>query len=305
MCWNATGDTALERADAPARPIKVLMVTPLGYCLGVSKALALARQALATSNGEPVHALGALIHNPQEMERLADEGLLTVQTVDEAQAGTLIIRAHGVPPNVISEARAKGLRVVDGTCKQVTRSQHEAAKLLADGRRVLIYGDGRHPEVIGIVGAVGGRAEVIESEEDALRLPPPYERMGVLCQSTKQPEQFQRIVELLRSHGGDLEVRNTICPWVVRRQTHTRQLAASVDAMVVVGGKHSSNTRRLADLCAASDTPAYHVETADDLRPEWFHNVRVVGLTAGLSTPMRLVEEVRDAIYRIAALPNA
>jgi len=285
--------------------IQVLMVSPLGYCHGVSKALRLAEQALSDPSSGPVHALGALIHNPQEMGRLVQMGLSVVESVDEANDGTLIIRAHGVPPEVKQRAEAKGLRVVDGTCGQVTKSQRAAKALLEEGRRVLIYGDSRHPEVIGIVGAVGGCAEVIENEDDARNLPPPHDRMGILCQSTKQPERFRKIVEILRSHGGDLVVKDTICPFVVRRQSKTRELAAAVDLMIVVGGRHSSNTRRLADLCSDVGTPVHHVETAQDLQPEWFRGVRIVGVTSGLSTPTHLAEEVRDAICRMASACTA
>ncbi|MGQ9523295.1 MAG: 4-hydroxy-3-methylbut-2-enyl diphosphate reductase [Armatimonadota bacterium] len=285
-----------------ATELQVLMVSPLGYCHGVSKALRLAEQALNDPSSGPVHALGALIHNAQEMGRLVQMGLTVIESVDEAVGGTLIIRAHGVPPEVKQKAEAKGLRVVDGTCGQVTKSQRAAMALLEDGRRVLIYGDSQHPEVVGIVGAVGGSAEVIEDEDDARNLPPPYDRMGILCQSTKQPERFQKIVEILRSHGGDLVVKDTICPFVIRRQSKTRELAAAVDVMIVVGGRHSSNTRRLADLCLDVGTPVHHVETANDLRPEWFRGVQTVGVTSGLSTPTRLAEEVRDAIYSMASV---
>jgi 4-hydroxy-3-methylbut-2-enyl diphosphate reductase len=281
--------------------LTVLLVSPLGYCRGVSKALRLAEEALSGTESGPVYALGALIHNPQEMGRLEEKGLSIVNSVEEVDRGTIIIRAHGVPPEVKQKAEAKGLRVVDGTCVEVTKSQRAARELLEAGRRVLIYGDSRHPEVIGIVGAVGGRAEVLESEDDARKLPPPYDRMGVLCQSTKQPERFQKIVEILRSYGGDLEVRNTICPWVIHRQEKTRELASAVDVMIVVGGKHSSNTRRLVDLCADLHKPVYHVETAEELQPEWFYGAKTVGITSGLSTPIRLAEEVRDAIYRITS----
>lgn len=277
--------------------MEIVFVEDLGYCPGVEHALRLANSELDRQDG-PVFALGALIHNEQEMGRLFGKGLAVVQDFREVDEGTVVVRAHGIPYHEFDEAEERGLVVKDGTCSIVTRAQRAARKLRAEGRRVLIYGDPRHPEVIGVVGAADGEAEVLASLDDALALNvEPGERLGLICQTTKQPEKFRQVAEaLLAREGADVKVSDTICPYVVGRQGETRKVAAEVDVMIVVGGHHSSNTRRLYDLSEQIGTRAYQVETPDEIQPEWFSGVRRVGVTSGLSTPMWIVEKVCERI---------
>lgn len=282
--------------------MEIVFVEDLGYCPGVEHALRLANNELDAGE-TPVFALGALIHNEQEMGRLFGKGLKVINSFEDVDAGAVVVRAHGIPYKEFDTARERGLEVKDGTCSIVTRAQRAARKLRQDARRVLIYGDPRHPEVIGVVGAVDGAAEVIASLDEARALPvQPGDRLGLICQTTKQPEKFQQIAAALREFPGvDVRVTDTICPYVVERQSDTGKVAGSVDVMIVVGGHHSSNTRHLAELSLQRGTRAYQVETPDEVRPEWFQGVRRVGVTSGLSTPMWIVEQVCDRIRALGA----
>ena len=278
--------------------MEIVFVEELGYCPGVEHALRVANTELDKAGG-PVFALGALIHNQQEMGRLFDKGLKVINSFGDVEGGTVVVRAHGIPYKEFDQARERGLNVKDGTCSIVTRAQRAARTLRRDGRRVLIYGDPQHPEVIGVVGAVDGEAEVVPSLEAAeeLRIEP-GERLGLICQTTKQPEKFHAIADALRERA-DLKVSDTICPYVVERQAETRKVAADVDVVIVVGGHNSSNTRHLASLSVSAGTAAYQVEIPDEVRPEWFKGVARVGVTSGLSTPMWVVDRVCDRIREI------
>jgi 4-hydroxy-3-methylbut-2-enyl diphosphate reductase len=282
--------------------MEIVFVEELGYCPGVEHALRLANGELDRQE-EPVYALGALIHNQQEMGRLFDKGLTVINNFSDVDAGTVVVRAHGIPYKEFEEAEARGLQVKDGTCSIVTRAQRAAKKLRKDERRVLIYGDPKHPEVIGLIGAVDGEAEVVTGLEEALALEiAPGERLGLICQTTKRPEKFQEIAAALSEKADvDVKVTDTICPFVIGRQAGTRAVATDVDVMIVVGGHHSSNTRHLASLSTSEGTPAYQVETPDEVKAEWFEGVERVGVTSGLSTPMWIVEQVCDRIRAIDA----
>jgi (E)-4-hydroxy-3-methyl-but-2-enyl pyrophosphate reductase len=278
--------------------VEIVFVEELGYCPGVEHALRVANTELDQREGT-VFALGALIHNQQEMGRLFGKGLKVINSFSDVDAGTVVVRAHGIPYKEFEEAKERGLTVKDGTCSIVTRAQRAARTLRRDGRRVLIYGDPQHPEVIGVVGAVDGEAEVVPSLEAARELSiRPEERLGLICQTTKQPEKFRAIADALRERA-DLKVSDTICPYVVERQTETRAVAANVDLMIVVGGHNSSNTRHLANLSVSAGTNAYQVEVPDEVKPEWFAGVKRVGVTSGLSTPMWVVDQVCERIREI------
>lgn len=280
--------------------MEIVFVDNLGYCPGVEHALRIANTAVVDPD-QPVFALGALIHNNQEMDRLFAKGLRVIQDFAEVDRGTVVVRAHGIPYKQFDEARDRGLDVRDGTCSIVTRAQRAARKLRGEGRRVLIYGDPKHPEVIGLIGAVDGEAEVISSTDQLDALGGSWDSVGLICQTTKQPEKFQEITAAVRQKSPDVKVSDTICPYVIERQNDTRAVAGDVDVMIVVGGHHSSNTKRLADLSSQAGTAVRQVETPDELQPEWFEGVNRVGVTSGLSTPMWVVDRVCERIREIDA----
>ncbi len=251
----------------------------------------LARRAAIERTG-PVYTLGPLIHNPQVVAELAALNIRPVQDVAEVERGTLIIRSHGVGPDVLARAREKGLDVIDATCPIVRQVQQLVHKLAREGLPVVVVGDREHPEVRGIVGWAEGRAVVVgePAEVRELDLGP---RVGVVAQTTKNAAELQAVAEALERKGLEVRTFNTICRAAQRRQQAALELAREVDLMIVVGGLTSANTRELAALCRATGVPTYHVEGPAHLHPSWFRGVRKAGLTAGASTPDRVIEEVK------------
>jgi 4-hydroxy-3-methylbut-2-enyl diphosphate reductase len=262
--------------------VKVEVARHAGVCYGVERALKLADEAAAT--GRPVHTLGPLIHNPQAVEALRARGVEVADRFDHVDEGILVIRTHGVDSAIIAAAGESGLDVVDATCPFVSSAQQAAAQLKADGYSVVIVGEADHPEVEGIVAHAGGNAIVVEEVSDIPeRLP--SRKVGIVVQTTQSLERLNQVVAALLPRVSELKVHNTICSATGQRQSAAEDLARGVDVMVVVGGLNSGNTTRLADICETVNPRVHHVETADELRPEWFSGARSVGVTAGASTP--------------------
>lgn len=273
--------------------MKVKVARFAGVCYGVERALKLAVEA-STKDG-PVRTLGPLIHNPQAVDALTAQGVEVASSLDEVAEGTVVIRSHGVDPDTISAALAKGLDVVDATCPHVSKA-HEAAQGLAeDGYSVVIVGEADHPEVAGIRAHAGGEALVVQSA-DELPERMPSKRVGVVVQTTQSESKLAEVVSALLPRVRELRVHNTICAATSKRQESAAELADSVDVVVVVGGHNSGNTTRLVDICRAVNARTYHVETADELRPEWFTGAKSVGVTAGASTPDEQMQGVIRAI---------
>lgn len=273
--------------------MKVEIAKHAGYCYGVERALKLAKEA-AKSKPAPIRTLGPIIHNPQVVKSLVKIGVEAVDSVEDLESGTVIIRTHGVDPQVIIDARRRGLRVVDATCPFVAKAQRRAAALKSEGYTVVIVGERNHPEVEGILSHVEGNALVVEKASDVEQLRD--KKVGVVVQTTQSIENLKQIVSVLLPKAADLKVFNTICSATSQRQAAARKLADKADAMVVVGGKNSANTTRLAQICLERNPRTHHIETAEELDPSWFEGCKLVGLTAGASTPDWLLEEVREAL---------
>ncbi|HEY5467536.1 MAG TPA: 4-hydroxy-3-methylbut-2-enyl diphosphate reductase [Coriobacteriia bacterium] len=273
--------------------MKVQLARHAGVCYGVERALKLADEAAAT--GRPVHTLGPLIHNPQAVEALRARGVKVARTFDEAGAGILVIRTHGVDPAIIEAARLSGLEVVDATCPFVSSAQEAAQQLKADGYTVVIVGEADHPEVEGIVAYAGGDAIVVEEVGDIPALLP-SRKVGIVVQTTQSLERLNQVVAGLLPRVSELKVHNTICSATGKRQSAAEELARGVDVMVVVGGHNSGNTTRLAEICRGVNPCVHHVETADELDPAWFDGALSVGVTAGASTPDEQMAGVVAAI---------
>jgi len=273
-------------------PVKreILIAEHAGACYGVNRALEIA-QDNAVSAEVPLYTLGPLIHNPQVVSQLEAKGIRAVETPEEADPpATLIIRSHGVPPEVIERARGCGLDIVDATCPYVSKAQHAAAKLAGEGRLVIVVGEKGHPEVEGIVGHAGDNALIVASAAELPATLP--EKVGVVVQTTQAHATFDAVVADLKARVRDLSVADTICLATQERQKAAAALADTVDAMVVVGGRNSGNTRRLHEICRAHCGRAFHVETADEVQPSWFEDCRRIGVTAGASTPAAQIDEV-------------
>ena len=268
--------------------MKVEMAAKAGFCFGVKRALEMAERTVGNS---PSVSLGPLIHNQQVVKRLAERGIHVVNSLEEVLTEqALIIRSHGVGPSVYQGAENKGIQVVDATCPFVQKAQRLAAESAQKGQQVIVIGDKLHPEVQGILGWAGKQAIPIQTLHEAKELPI-YPKLAVLAQTTQLAESFEGIVEELKLHAEDLTVHNTICNATAERQKAAHELAQTVDVMVVVGGRNSANTQKLATICAEL-TKTHLIETADELELDWFKEATSTGLTAGASTPDWIIEEV-------------
>lgn len=271
------------------RFMEILLADKAGFCFGVRRAIQTAFDA--ASKGR-VYCLGPLIHNPQEVERLRKAGVLTVSDISELSKGdSVIIRSHGVPPSVLAAAQENGLKVIDLTCPFVAKAQRHAESLRLEGYRVVVVGEKAHPEVQSIVGYAGEGAVVIEAPKDIgpARL---SGRIGVVAQTTQSYGNFSQIVLNLLRLSKELKVFNTICNSTTERQAAARSLASHVDVMIVVGGRNSANTTRLVTICRQEGRTAHHIETADEIVPEWLAGTERVGVAAGASTPDWIIQDV-------------
>jgi 4-hydroxy-3-methylbut-2-en-1-yl diphosphate reductase len=265
-----------------------------GFCWGVERALELARTAADEAPG-PVRSLGPLIHNPGVIAELEKRGVNVISEPGEACDGTVILRSHGVPREVKDQLAGTDTAVVDATCTFVKSAQEKAAKLQRQGYFVIILGETDHPEVLALRSYAGQDSLVVESPAD-LPAELPSRRVGVVVQTTQSQERLAELVENLAPRTRELLVHNTICSATQQRQTAAMAMADQVDAVVVVGGRNSGNTRRLAELCAARQPRTYHVESAGELDPDWFRGLKMVGVTAGASTPPEQIKAVADRL---------
>jgi len=277
--------------------VEIIVADNAGFCFGVERALDMVKGE-EEAGPRPLHTLGSLIHNPQVVERLRQEGVRQVSSLDEVAGGTVVIPSHGVGPEVSRQARERGLHVADATCPFVARAQDHVRALADGGYQVIILGDKGHPEVAGLVGAAGGQAVVIEHEDElaGIELRP---RVGLVVQTTQAPARLGAVAAALAVRARELRAFNTICGATSQRQESALRLAQQVEVMVVVGGKNSANTNRLSQLCEQTGVPTHHVETAAELDPQWFRGARKTGVTAGASTPEWLIHEVVEALRRI------
>ena len=274
--------------------MEIIVAENAGFCFGVKRALELVARA-ADDRSRAVHTLGALIHNPQEIARLEARGVRQAKTLDEVDEGTIVLSAHGVDPGVERAARERGLTVIDATCPFVKRAHGHIETLSNEGYSVVILGDRGHREVEGLAARVGGEAEIVTSaqEVEGLAVRKLY---GLVVQTTQRPEALREVAGALAERCGELRVFNTICEATIKRQESARELAERVDVMVVVGGRNSANTKRLEEICTATGTPTYHVETAHEVESAWVDGAERVGVTAGASTPAWIVEDVVERL---------
>lgn len=277
--------------------IEIEVARYAGVCYGVERALGMAEKA-ADEARKPVNTLGPLIHNPLVVNDLERIGVGTASSVSEVEVGTLIIRAHGVVPSVVEDARARGLDVLDATCPYVKKVHNAAERLVREGYQLIVVGESGHPEVEGIMGHAGDDAHVVSvpGDLDAIDL---SRKVGVVVQTTQTPGALADVVAELSKRTMDLRVINTICSATQERQDSAAELARRVDAMIVVGGKNSGNTRRLAEICTAACPKTHHIEDASEIEAAWFDGASHIGVTAGASTPASHIER---ALVRMRSL---
>ena len=275
--------------------MEIIIAQRAGACYGVGRALDMVLKA--SEELSCVHTLGPLIHNPYVVADLESRGIGVVDNVDQPKGSAIVIRSHGVVPEIIDEARARGLEVIDATCPYVKKVHMAAEKFSRENYQVIIVGEAGHPEVEGIKGHAKD-ALIIGSVEAASNLDF-YQKIGVVVQTTQSSALLKDILCVLVDKCSELRVKNTICSATTERQAAALELACKVDSMIVIGGKMSGNTTRLYEICSQRCSNTHHIESADELDPLWFSQVDTVGITAGASTPESHIQQVVEAIKQI------
>lgn len=280
--------------------MKVLLADEYGFCFGVERAVEMVEDAL--KDGDSVRTLGPLIHNEQEMERLGKFGVSTISEPVQIQRGqTAVIRAHGVTPDVQRELEGKASKVVDATCPFVTRVQKLAARAAEEDRHVIVVGSPDHPEMIGVKGYAPNHAFVIKDETEVDSLPRLRHPL-VVSQTTIKAKTFFDTAEAIKSKTDDeVQIVNTICSATRDRQDAARALAGQVDAFYVIGGRHSSNSRKLLAVCLEQCPKSFLIETEEEINADDLVGASTVGVTAGASTPNWLIDKV---VKHIEAIPS-
>lgn len=277
--------------------MKVKLARTAGFCMGVHRAMDKVLTEANQGDG-PIYTYGPLIHNQQVIDLLISKGVIPIKDVSGIKEGTLVIRAHGIPPQERETLRESGLRIIDATCPKVARVQ---AIIRSHTRRdftPVIVGDRDHPEVLGLKGYSDGKAHVISRPEEVADLPE-TKKLFVVAQTTQDAEIYRTILEAIKQRFPDALVFDTICDATHNRQEEVRSFSNQVDGMVVVGGYHSGNTRRLAQVAETSGIPTFHVETEEELDKRDLTNMNLVGVTAGASTPNWMIRKVVQKIESI------
>jgi 4-hydroxy-3-methylbut-2-enyl diphosphate reductase len=278
--------------------MKVLLADEYGFCFGVERAVEMVEDAL--DDGDTVRTLGPLIHNEQEMERLGKFGVSTISEPVQIKRGeTAVIRAHGVTPEVQKELEEKASKVVDATCPFVTRVQKLAARAAEQDRHVIVVGNPDHPEMIGVKGYAPEHAFVIKDESEVANLPRLRNPL-VVSQTTIKAKTFFDTAEAIKTKTDDeVQIVNTICSATRDRQDAARALAGEVDAFYIIGGRHSSNSRKLLAVCLEQCPKSFLIETEEEIKAQDLVGVQTVGVTAGASTPNWLIEKIVKHLEQI------
>ena len=278
--------------------MKVELAKMAGFCFGVNRAVDTVYEE--AKQFSPVYTYGPIIHNETVIDDLEKKGVQVIHSLEEAKElteGTIVIRSHGVTRREQEELTADGLRVVDATCPFVKKIHRIVEEQTREGRRVIIIGNPDHPEVQGIRGWGNDTTLVVENADQIEHLSvSKEEKMCIVSQTTFNYKKFQDLVEKFEKKGYDILVLNTICNATQERQVEARRIASEVDAMIVIGGKHSSNTQKLYEICQKECKNTYFIQSLGDFNPECVNSVRSVGITAGASTPNQIIEEVHTNV---------
>ncbi len=261
-----------------------------GFCYGVMRAIKMADDAI--KHHRKIYSLGPIIHNPQVVEEYEKKGLRVLETLKDINA-PILIRSHGVPPEIYQQMREKSIKFIDATCPFVKEAQDYAKELYSEHYTVVIFGDENHPEVKAHLGYADYKAYIINSVEEAKNII--ADKIGIISQTTQSIERFAAVVAELSKNAKELKVYNTICDATEKRQKSAMQLAKKSDLMVVIGGRNSANTRKLYEICKQFCPMVYHIETESEISKDWFRGIKNVGITAGASTPSYMI----DRVYRV------
>jgi len=285
--------------------MEVLLADEYGFCFGVERAVEMVEDAVNLGGG-PIQSLGPLIHNAQEMDRLGEKGVSTIDSPEEADSDTIaVIRAHGVTPQVQRDLERRAAKVIDATCPFVTRVQHLAERAAIQGRDVVVAGNPDHPEMIGVVGYAPDNTYVVRDAGEVALLPRLRSPL-VVSQTTIKLKTFLEVAEAVRKKAdAEPQVVNTICSATRDRQDAARALAGEVDAFYVIGGRHSSNSVKLLAVCQEQCSKSFLIETPAEINAGDLAGVNRVGVTAGASTPDWLIDQVVQRLKKIGDMQAA
>jgi 4-hydroxy-3-methylbut-2-en-1-yl diphosphate reductase len=274
--------------------IRVEKAKETGFCFGVRRALKILEEA-NEKYGE-METLGPVVHNQRVVDDLSQLGVKVVTSPDQISGNIAVIPSHGMPPQVAEELKARGLRVIDTTCPNVRKAQKAAKELAAAGFFVVAFGDPNHPEVKGILGWAGGKGIAIPNSQAISELGQLPRRLGLLSQTTRNPNQFAQFISSFVIWSlplvQELRIVNTLCNITKKRQAEAVNLARKVDVMIVVGGRNSANARCLAEVCSSTGTETHHIEKAEEIERGWLRGKTSVGVTTGTSIPDQVTNEV-------------
>ncbi|OGO01064.1 MAG: 4-hydroxy-3-methylbut-2-enyl diphosphate reductase [Chloroflexi bacterium RBG_13_52_12] len=272
-----------------------------GFCFGVRRAINTLEKVAKERGG--IETLGAVVHNQQVLQKMAEIGVRVVDNIDDIRGNAVVTSSHGITPEMEEKIKARHSEVISTTCPNVHRAQSAAKKLAESDFFIIVYGDAGHPEVRGILGWAKGKGLATTDETAVAALDPLPRRLGILSQTTQVPARFaefvKKIIDLALTKNSEIHVIDTICHDLRERQAAALELAHRVDLMLVVGGRSSANTNRLAELCAQV-TETHLIETAEEINPAWLKGKKHIGVTSGASTAEETVDEVMKKLEEMA-----
>jgi len=273
--------------------MKVIVAKTAGFCFGVKRAIDIAFK-IAREKRKGVYTLGPIIHNPQVVEKLKEEGIVPIENVKTRKdIAALIIRTHGIPLDLYKEIASRDCEIIDATCPFVKKAQYYAKLLSEEGYQVVILGEKNHPEVQSLMSYTDNHAIVISAEAPFPKL---KNKVGIVVQTTQPLEALNKVLSGVIRQAKEIKVYNTICNSTALRLKETETMAHKVDVMFVVGGKNSANTTQLTLLCRSLSVPTYHIETSSEIKTDWIKRAKNIGITAGASTPKWIIQEVEQRI---------
>lgn len=278
----------------------VKLAKTAGFCFGVKRAVDTVYEQVEAQTDKTIYTYGPIIHNEEVIKDMQKRGVHVLRTEEELDAvteGVVIIRSHGVPKRIYDKLERKGRFCVDATCPFVKKIHNIVKKESELGKQIVIIGNGEHPEVAGIRGWAVTPVTILQNAAEAMEFEAESDaKICVVSQTTFNYKKFEEIVEILSKKRYDISVLNTICNATSERQTEAASIAKSVDAMIVIGDKHSSNTQKLFEICASACENTYYIQTLDDLDSNQLLSAKTVGITAGASTPNNIIEEVQNYV---------
>ena len=288
--------------ESERKQMEVILAEHAGFCFGVTKAVDTVYEQIKNNPGMNIYTYGPIIHNEIVVKDMEEKGVKVIESVDELEgikSGIIVIRSHGVTREVHEKIAATGLEIIDATCPFVKRIHKIVSEESGKGKSIVVVGSANHPEVEGIVSYADGEVFVIDSPESAEKFRGDRKKeYTIVSQTTFNKNKFQETVEIFGNNGYNINIVNTICNATDERQSEAEEIASKADVMIVIGGAHSSNSRKLYEICNQKCAKTYFIQTLDDLHLERNEAVKLVGITAGASTPKNIIEEVQNYVRR-------